>query len=154
MSRFFIDRPAFAIVLAILITMLGTIAGIFTLPIAQYPNITKPQVEVSTTYVGANASTVEEAVATSIEQKVNGVENMMDMRLTSTNNGGYALNVYFNLDKNSDIAAVEVQNRVAQASSSLPSEVTGYGVATAKKNSQAIMYFTLNSPNKTYDSMF
>lgn len=153
MSRFFIDRPVFAIVLAILITMLGTIAG-FTLPIAQYPNITKPQVEVSTTYVGANASTVEEAVATSIEQKVNGVENMMDMRSTSTNNGGYALNVYFNLDKNSDIAAVEVQNRVAQASSSLPSEVTGYGVTTAKKNSQAIMYFTLNSPNKTYDSMF
>jgi len=82
-SRFFIDRPVFAIVLAILITMLGTIAG-FTLPIAQYPNITKPQVEVSTTYVGANASTVEEAVATSIEQKVNGVENMMDMRSTST----------------------------------------------------------------------
>ena len=153
MSRFFIDRPVFAIVLAILITMLGTIAG-FTLPIAQYPNITKPQVEVSTTYVGANASTVEEAVATAIEQKVNGVENMMDMRSTSTNNGGYALNVYFNLDKNSDIAAVEVQNRVAQASSSLPSEATDYGVTTAKKNSQAIMYFTLSSPNKTYDAMF
>ncbi|MDD4321161.1 MAG: efflux RND transporter permease subunit, partial [Acidaminococcaceae bacterium] len=111
MSRFFIDRPVFAIVLAILITMLGTIAG-FTLPIAQYPNITKPQVSVETTYVGANSSTVEEAVATAIEQKVNGVENMVDMRSTSTNNGGYTLNVYFNLDKNGDIAAVEVQNRV------------------------------------------
>ncbi|MDD4723013.1 MAG: efflux RND transporter permease subunit, partial [Acidaminococcaceae bacterium] len=153
MSRFFIDRPVFAIVLAILITMLGTIAG-FTLPIAQYPNITKPQVSVETTYVGANSSTVEEAVATAIEQKVNGVENMVDMRSTSTNNGGYTLNVYFNLDKNGDIAAVEVQNRVDQASSSLPSEVTSYGVTTAKKNSQAIMYFALSSPNKTYDSMF
>lgn len=153
MSRFFIDRPVFAIVLAILITMLGTIAA-FTLPIAQYPNITKPQVEVATTYTGANSATVEEAVATAIEQKVNGVENMMDMRSTSTNDGGYTLNVYFNLDKNSDIAAVEVQNRVSQASSSMPSEVTGYGITTTKKNSQAIMYIALTSPNRTYDSMF
>ena len=153
MSRFFIDRPVFAIVLAILMTLLGTIAA-FTLPIAQYPNITKPQVQVATTYVGANAATVEEAVATAIEQKVNGVENMLDMRSTSTNNGGYSLDVYFNLDKNSDIAAVEVQNRVSQASSSLPSEVTSYGVTTAKQNSQPIMYFSLSSPNKTYDSMF
>jgi multidrug efflux pump subunit AcrB len=86
LSRFFIDRPIFAIVLAIVIVLLGAMAG-FSLPIAQYPQIQKPQVEVSTTYVGADATTVEESVAQAIEQNVNGVENMRDMRSTSTNSG-------------------------------------------------------------------
>ena len=135
MSRFFIDRPIFAIVLAIVIVLLGAIAG-FSLPIAQYPQIQKPQISVSSTYVGADATTVEESVAQAIEQNVNGVENMRDMRSTSTNSGSYTLNVTFNLGKNADIASVEVQNRVSQASSSLPSEVTGYGVSTAKKSSE------------------
>lgn len=153
MARFFIDRPVFAIVLAILITLLGAIAG-FNLPIAQYPNITKPQITVSTNYVGADASTVEQAVAQAIEQKVNGVENMLDMRSTSTNNGGYTLDVYFNLDKNADIAAVEVQNRVDQAKSSMPEEVAAYGITTTKKAAQTIMYFSLHSPDNVYDGMF
>lgn len=153
MARFFIDRPVFAIVLAILITLLGTLAGI-SLPIAQYPNITKPRISVTTNYVGASSDVVEEAVAQAIEQKVSGVENMLDMNSVSTSNGQYELNVQFNLEKNADIASVEVQNRVSQATSSLPSEVTGYGITTAKESAETIMYFGLYSPNNTYDGMF
>lgn len=153
MAKFFIDRPIFAVALSLIIVFAGTIAG-FSLPIAQYPDITKPTISVSTNYVGADATTVEEAVAQAIEQKVNGVENMRDMRSTSTNNGGYSLNVNFNLDKNADIAAVEVQNRVDQAKSSMPLEVSQVGITTEKKSSQVIMYFAITSPDKTYDSMF
>lgn len=153
MARFFIDRPVFAIVLAILISLLGTIAG-FSLPIAQYPNITKPRISVTTNYVGASADVVEEAVAQAIEQKVNGVENMLDMNSVSTSNGQYELNVQFNLEKNADIASVEVQNRVSQATSSMPSEVNAYGITTTKESAETIMYFGLTSPNRTYDGMF
>ena len=153
MARFFIDRPVFAIVLAIIITLLGTIAG-FSLPIAQYPNITKPRISVNTNYVGASADIVEKAVAQTIEQKVSGVENMLNMSSGSTSSGEYELNVEFNLEKNADIASVEVQNRVSQATSSLPSEVSGYGVTTAKESAETIMYFGLYSPKNTYDAMF
>ena len=153
MAKFFIDRPVFAIVLAILITLMGAIAG-FSLPIAQYPDITKPRIAVETMYVGASADVVEQAVAQAIEQKVNGVENMLDMTSVSTSSGQYKLNVQFNLGKNADIASVEVQNRVAQASSSLPGEVSGFGITTAKESAETIMYFGLYSPNRTYDGMF
>lgn len=153
MARFFIDRPVFAIVLAIIITLLGAIAG-FSLPIAQYPNITKPRISVNTNYVGASADIVEKAVAQTIEQKVSGVENMLNMSSVSTSSGEYKLNVEFNLEKNADIASVEVQNRVSQATSSLPSEVSGYGVTTAKESAETIMYFGLYSPKNTYDAMF
>ena len=153
MARFFIDRPVFAIVLAIIITLLGTIAG-FSLPIAQYPNISKPRISVNTNYVGASADSVEKAVAQTIEQKVSGVENMLNMSSVSTSSGEYKLNVEFNLEKNADIASVEVQNRVSQATSSLPSEVSGYGVTTAKESAETIMYFGLYSPKNTYDAMF
>lgn len=153
MARFFIDRPVFAIVLAIIITLLGMIAG-FSLPIAQYPNITKPRISVNTNYVGASADIVEKAVAQTIEQKVSGVENMLNMSSVSTSSGEYKLNVEFNLEKNADIASVEVQNRVSQATSSLPSEVSGYGVTTAKESAETIMYFGLYSPKNTYDAMF
>lgn len=153
MARFFIDRPVFAIVLAIIITLLGAIAG-FSLPIAQYPNITKPRISVNTNYVGASADIVEKAVAQTIEQKVSGVENMLNMSSVSTSSGEYELNVEFNLEKNADIASVEVQNRVSQATSSLPSEVSGYGVTTAKESAETIMYFGLYSPKNTYDAMF
>ena len=153
MARFFIDRPVFAIVLAIIITLLGTIAG-FSLPIAQYPNITKPRISVNNNNAGASADIVEKAVAQTIEQKVSGVENMLNMSSVSTSSGEYKLNVEFNLEKNADIASVEVQNRVSQATSSLPSEVSGYGVTTAKESAETIMYFGLYSPKNTYDAMF
>ena len=153
MAKFFIDRPIFAVALSLIIVIAGLIAG-FSLPIAQYPPITKPQIQVSTTYVGANATTVEESIAQGIEQKVNGVENMRDMRSTSTNTGGYTLHVTFNLEKNGDIASVEVQNRVDQAKATLPAEVAGFGVTTAKMSSQTIMFFALTSPGGTYDGMF
>ena len=153
MAKFFIDRPVFAMVLAILITLLGVLAG-FSLPIAQYPIITKPRITVSTNYMGASSDTVEGAVAQAIEQKVMGVENMLDMSSVSTSNGQYELNVQFNLDKNADIASVEVQNRVSQASSSMPAEVNAYGITTVKESAETILYFALISPNHTYDSMF
>lgn len=153
MAKFFIDRPVFAMVLAILITLLGVLAG-FSLPIAQYPIITKPRITVSTNYMGASSDTVEGAVAQAIEQKVMGVENMLDMSSISTSNGQYELHVQFNLDKNADIASVEVQNRVSQAASSMPAEVNAYGITTVKESSETIMYFALVSPNHTYDSMF
>ncbi len=153
MARFFTDRPVFAIALAILITLLGTLAA-FSLPIAEYPTITKPRIAVETMYTGASADTVEETVAQAIEQKVMGVEKMLDMNSVSTSNGQYQLNVQFTLDKNADIASVEVQNRVSQASSSMPAEVSDYGITTTKESAETIMYFCLVSPNKTYDAMF
>lgn len=153
MARFFIDRPVFAIVLAILITLMGVLAGL-SLPIAQYPQITKPRISVETMYVGASADTVEESVAQAIEQKVMGVENMLDMNSTSTSSGQYNLKVQFNLEKDADIASVEVQNRVSQANSSMPNEVTNYGITTAKESAETIMFFALYSPNRTYDGMF
>lgn len=153
MAKFFIDRPIFAIALSLMIVFIGVISG-FNLPIAQYPNITRPQIQVQTTYVGASASTVEESIAQAIEQKVNGVESMRDMRSTSTSTGNYTLNVNFDLEKNGDIGSVEVQNRVDQAKASLPSEVAAFGVTTTKMSSQTIMYFALTSPGGTYDGMF
>lgn len=153
MARFFIDRPVFAIVLAIIITLLGTLAG-FSLPIAQYPDITKPRIAVETKYTGASADTVEEAVAQAIEQKVMGVENMLDMTSISTSAGEYKLKVQFNLGKDADIGSVEVQNRVSQANSSMPAEVTSYGITTSKESAETIMYFVIFSPNNTYDRMF
>ena len=153
MARFFIDRPVFAIVLALIISLLGVISGL-SLPVAQYPDITKPDIQVQTNYVGANANVVEESIAQAIEQKVNGVENMIYMTSTSTSVGQYTLDVYFNLDKNADIASVEVQNRVSQANSSLPSEAINYGVTTSKQSADIISYFALHSPNGTYDTMF
>ena len=105
-------------------------------------------------YVGASAEVVEESVAHRLNKKVNGVENMLSMNSTSTSVGEYTLDVYFNLDKNADIGSVEVQNRVSQASSSMPSEVSAYGITTAKKSAETIMYFALHSPDGTFDTMF
>jgi len=153
MARFFISRPVFAIVTALLLMLIGVISGL-QLPIAQYPKISLPTVVVSAVYPGASAQTVEQSVAQPIEQQVNGVEGMMYMESTSSGAGTYSLNVTFGLDRNSDTAAVQVQNRVSQASSALPSEVIAAGVTTAKSTPDTLMFVALYSPQGSYDSLF
>lgn len=153
MAKYFIDHPVFACVIAIIITLVGIISA-YNLPIAQYPQISNPRISVSANYVGASAEVVEESVAQAIEKQVNGVDNMVDMNSTSDNQGNYTLNVKFELGTDPDMDSVKVQNRVAQASASLPSEVSTYGVTTKKESAETIMYFALTSPNGTYDTLF
>ena len=153
MAQFFIARPVFAIVTALVILLAGGIAGL-QLPIAQYPQITLPTVVVSATYPGASAQTVEQSVAQPIEEQVNGVEGMLYMESTSSSAGTYRLNVTFGLGRNADTAAVQVQNRVAQANARLPSEVTAAGVTTSKSTPDTLLYGTIYSPKGSYDSLF
>lgn len=153
MARFFIDRPIFAIVLSLLISIIGVIS-IFALPITQYPKIALPSVNVAASYIGANAEVVQEAVAQPVENRVNGVEGMLYMQSNSDANGRYSLNVTFDLARDGDMAAVLTQNRVSIASASLPSEVTSAGVITQKTSSDTLLYFALYSPNGSYDALF
>lgn len=153
MAKYFIDHPVFACVISIIIALIGIISA-YNLPIAQYPQISNPRISVSTNYVGANAEVVEQSVAQAIEKQVNGVDNMIDMNSVSDNSGNYSLNVKFELGTDPDMDSVKVQNRVAQASASLPSEVSTYGVTTKKESAETIMYFALTSPNGTYDTLF
>lgn len=153
MAKYFIDHPVFACVISIIIALIGIISA-YNLPIAQYPQISNPRISVSTNYVGANAEVVEQSVAQAIEKQVNGVDNMVDMNSVSDNSGNYSLNVKFELGTDPDMDSVKVQNRVAQASASLPSEVSTYGVTTKKESAETIMYFALTSPNGTYDTLF
>jgi HAE1 family hydrophobic/amphiphilic exporter-1 len=153
MSRFFINRPIFSAVISIVIVIAGlvTIAG---LPIAQYPELAPPTVQVSTTYPGANAQVIADTVASPIEQQVNGVEGMIYMSSTSTNSGSYSLTVSFETGTDADMAAVLVQNRVAIAMPSLPQEVKNIGVTTKKRSNSVVLMGTLTSPKKTYDKYF
>lgn len=153
MAQFFINRPIFAIVIAILITLAGGIAA-FNLPIAQYPQITPPQVSISTVYTGANADVVEKTVAQVIEQQVNGVEGAVAMSSTSADSGRYSLNVKFELGQNPDMVTMYTQNRVAQANAGLPQDVQLMGVTTRKVSPDTALYFSLISPDNTYDSVF
>ncbi len=153
MAKFFINRPVFAIVTALVLLLAGIIAG-FSLPIAQYPQITLPTVRISAFYPGANAEVVEQAIAQPIEEQVNGVEGMLYMSSSSSGNGAYSLNITFGLDSNADIAAVQVQNRAAQANSRLPGEVLSSGVTTKKQTPDTLMYVALVSPKGTYDDLF
>ena len=153
MARFFIARPVFAIVASLVIALAGVISGL-QLPIAQYPQITLPSVVVAANYPGASAQTVEQSVAQPIEEQVNGVEGMMYMESTSTSAGSYRLSVTFGLGVDADVAAVQVQNRVSQASGSLPSEVIANGVTTTKSSANELMNVAFFSPEGTYDALF
>ncbi|HKP01814.1 MAG TPA: multidrug efflux RND transporter permease subunit [Chthoniobacterales bacterium] len=152
-SHFFIDRPIFAGVISILITLIGAIA-LFTLPIAQYPEIAPPTIQVTANYPGANAKVVAETVATPIEQQVNGVENMLYMTSQSTSDGNMALTVTFKLGTNLDDAQVLVQNRVAIAVPTLPQDVQRIGVTTRKQSPDLTMVVHLVSPDGSLDSLF
>src|SRR3984893_11520083 len=153
MSRFFIDRPIFASVLSIVITLAGGIA-VFTLPVTQYPEITPPTVEVSAFYPGANAQVVVDTVAAPIEQQVNGVENMLYMSSQCTNDGMYILTVTFKNGVDLNMAQVMVQNRVALAQPILPSLVQRRGVSVKKKSPSVLMIVNLFSESGTRDSLY
>ena len=125
-SAFFINRPRFAIVLSIVLIILGLLS-LAVLPVAQYPEITPPQIVVSTTYSGAGSQVLADTVAVPIENEVNGVENMLYMSSSSDDNGSYELTVTFDIGTDADIAQVKVQNRLQQVMSELPDEVNQYG---------------------------
>ena len=152
-SRFFIERPIFASVISIVLVIAGLVS-LGTLPIAQYPEITPPTVEVKATYPGANAEVVAETVAAPIEQQVNGVENMLYMSSVSASDGSYTLTVTFEVGTDLDMAQVMVQNRVVLATPNLPEEVNRQGVNTKKKSTSIILFISLTSNNENYDELY
>src|SRR5579883_1848138 len=152
-TRFFIDRPIFASVLSIIVTLAGSVA-LSTLPVAQYPEITPPTVEVAAVYPGANAQTVADTVAAPVEQQVNGVEDMMYMSSRSTNDGTYSLTVTFKPGTDLNIAQVLVQNRVNLAQPVLPDLVKRRGVLVKKKSPTQLMIVNLFSPDGSRDNLY
>jgi multidrug efflux pump len=153
LSKFFIERPIFAWVVSIVILLVGGVAAL-VLPIAQYPDITPPTVQVTATYPGASADVVADSVAAPIEQQVNGVENMLYMSSQSTNDGVYSLTITFDLGTDLNMAQVLVQNRVALAMPQLPSQVQVQGVTTKKKSPSILMAVNINSPDGTFDDIY
>lgn len=153
MSKFFISRPIFAIVISLIITLVGLLA-MFTLPVARYPQITPPQVRVSAAYTGASAQVVSDTVASVIESQIIGVQNMDYMVSTSTSNGTYSLTVQFDQGTDADMDTVNTQNRVQRALAQLPTEVQTLGVTTTKSTGDMALVFSLKSPNGTYDQTF
>ena len=153
LSGFFIGRPKFAFVISIVIVLAGLIA-IRLIPVAEFPEIAPPQVQVTTTYPGADAQVVQEAVAAPIEAEVNGVDGMLYMSSTSSNGGGYTLTVTFAVGTDPELAAVNVQNRVAIARSRLPQDVIRQGIVTRKQSSNMLMVVNLTSPGGTRDGLF
>jgi len=152
-SRFFIERPIFANVIAIVTVLVGAVA-LYGLPIEQYPEITPPTVQVRAVYPGANADVVSKTVAQPIEEQVNGVENMLYMSSVSSSDGSYALTVTFDIGTNLDTAQVLLQNRVSVAEPLLPEEVKRQGVTVKKQSSNILLVVSLSSPDGTYDNLF
>ena len=153
MFKKFIERPVLSTVISIIIVILGVL-GLTSLPIAQYPDIAPPTVQVSASYQGANADVVLNSVVVPLEEQINGVEDMTYMTSSAGNDGTATITVNFKLGTNPDLAAVNVQNRVARASSLLPQEVTRAGVITTKRQSSNLVIFTLYSDNPAYDQTF
>ena len=153
-SKFFIDRPIFATVLAVLLVLAGLLT-VKTLPIAQYPDITPPTVMVSAEYPGANAETVARAIGVPIEEEVNGVDGMLYMSSTSGSDGSYGLTITFENGTDIDEAAVEVQNRVQEATSTLPTAVTEQGVSVIKRSSNNVLFIALQADDaERYDALY
>src|SRR3954468_22397941 len=152
-SRFFIDRPIFATVLSVVITLLGTIA-LASLPVAQYPRITPPGVVVSISYPGANAQVVAATVAAPIEQQVNGVPGILYLSSQSGNDGSYSLSCTFDVGTDLDAALVMVQNRVTLAMPLLPSPVQKQGITIRKKTPDILLIVSMFSPGEHYDDLY
>lgn len=150
---FFIDRPIFSAVLSILIVVVGAI-GLYLLPIDQYPRITPPMVKISASYPGASAATVSQAVATPIEQELNGTPGMLYMESGSSNSGGLTIHVTFDISANPELAAVEIQNRVKLAESRLPAEVVQNGISVEKQSSNQLITLTLFSDDPRFDEIY
>ena len=153
MAKFFIHRPIFAIVIALIIVIVGTLAG-FSLPIAQYPQISPPTVSVSASYMGASAAVVNETVAQVIEEQINGTQGMDYMSSTSDDTGRYSLSVTFDVGTDGDMDAVKVQNNAAGANASLPSAVQSAGVTTRKSSGQMAYFVSMYSEDGRYDRAF
>lgn len=151
--RYFIDRPVLSAVLSAAIVLMGVIS-IFNLPVEQYPDIAPPTIQVYTNYPGANAETVQKAVIIPLEESINGVEDMTYITSTASNNGDATINIYFKQGSSPDMAAVNVQNRVATAQSLLPAEVTKIGVTTMKQQNAELKTFALYSRDGKYDLQF
>src|SRR6476620_908309 len=153
MARFFVNRPIFAIVISIITVLLGVVA-MSGLPIAQYPEIVPPMIQVTTTFVGASATDVEASVATPLEQQINGVENMIYMKSTNANDGTLTLKVSFEVGSNLDMDNVLTQNRVSQAEPQMPQPVKQYGITVKKSLAFPLMVLSVKSPKGTYDNNF
>ena len=153
MSRFFVNRPIVAIVISIVTVLLGLVA-MSGLPIAQYPEIVPPMVQVTTTFIGASSTDVEASVATPLEQQINGVENMLYMKSTNANDGTLTLKVSFEVGSNLDMDNVLTQNRVSQAQPQMPQSVKNYGVSVKKALAFPLLVISIKSPNGTYDNSF
>ncbi|MCH2182364.1 MAG: multidrug efflux RND transporter permease subunit, partial [Mariniblastus sp.] len=151
--KFFIERPIFAGVIALLMVLAGAISAL-TLPIAQYPQIVPPEIQVTSQYLGAGSETVADSVTTPLEEQINGVEGMIYMSSQSTNNGESIINVTFDVGYDSSIAQVDVQNKVQQALPQLPGEVNQIGVTVEKQSTNMVLVVQLVSPNGTYDNKF
>lgn len=152
-SDFFIDRPIFSIVISIVIVIVGVL-GLFLLPIDQYPQIVPPVVKVSASYPGASAQTVTQAVATPIEQELNGTPGMLYMESTNSNSGNFSATITFDISTDPDLAAVEIQNRVKQAEARLPAEVVQNGISVEKQASSRLMTVTLRSNDPKFDEIY
>jgi HAE1 family hydrophobic/amphiphilic exporter-1 len=152
-SKLFINRPVVAMVIAI-VTVIGGLVAMSGLPVAQFPDIVPPQIIVNTTYTGADAVTIEQSVATPLEQQMSGVDNMLYMQSTNANDGTMTLTTTFDVDTNPNIDQVNVQNRVAQAQPNLPADVNQFGLNIRKSTGIPTLAFALYSPQQTHDSLF